>query len=340
MRSLLWVLVLIAACAGGAGCTTEEELPRGGSGESCTRRADCAEGLLCLFGICATGGDSGVDLPVGEGGACQARSDCREGLVCTANVCEPAMSGVPSGNRYGGRGESCEAKNDCAEPLACVGNVCRDVMLSLSHTGKDCLRIECEAAEDCCTDFVPNANCDAYRDNCEVDPIFCNTYRALCECNETCVDALCVGAAPGCSMDAECTSAQTPFCADGTCKQCREDSQCAGAGTQCVEGVCMAACSQDEQCPLLHACEDSACVMVGCASDRECVFANHDALAICVDTECKVPCDGDDDCVSEDNQFQVCEEGQCVFVGCETDAECRALLGLFQQTGSARAVCR
>jgi hypothetical protein len=332
-------LIAAGIASGIAGCTSEE-LPRGGSGESCTRRADCAEGLLCLGGVCAAQGDAGADLPVGEGGACQARSDCQDGLVCSASVCEQAMSGMPSGNRYGGRGESCQAKNDCADPLACVGNVCRDVMLSLSHTGKDCHRVECEASEDCCTDFVPNPNCDAYRENCEVDPIFCNTYRALCECNKTCEDELCVASAPGCTMDAECTSAQTPFCADGTCKQCREDSQCAGAATQCVDGVCMAACALDEHCPLLHACQDSACVMVGCSTDRECVFAYKSAQAICVEGDCRAPCDGDDDCVSEDSQFQVCEEGQCVFVGCENDAECRAFLDLYQQSGPTRAVCR
>jgi hypothetical protein len=323
-----------------AGCKNESELARGGAGESCTRRADCADGLLCVAQVCAVSPDAGTPLPSGEGGDCRARSDCQAGLTCNANRCAPAMVGVDPDNRYGGRGESCTAKNDCEGELACVTNTCREVTLSLSHTAKDCHRIECAEAEDCCTSFVPNANCDAYRDNCETDPIFCNTYRSLCECSEECVDEMCVVAAPGCSMDAECTSSQTPYCVDSRCRQCNVDSSCPGAGTQCVDGVCMAACAIDENCPLLHTCEDSVCIEVGCTTDRECVFATGDSLAVCIDGDCRVPCDDDTDCVAEEERFQVCEDQQCVFVGCENDAECRALLELESTPGTAHAVCR
>jgi hypothetical protein len=221
-----------------------------------------------------------------------------------------------------------------------VLDTCRDVTLAIDHTPKACHRVECASAEECCQNFVPNENCEAYRQNCELDPIFCNTYRNLCECNLDCEDEICVAAAPGCSDNAECTSQQTPFCVEGRCRQCDADSSCPGTGTQCVEGVCMAACTIDENCPLLHACQDSACVEVGCRSDRECVFVTGDALAVCRDEECKVPCDADTDCVSEQERFQVCEQGECVFVGCESDVECRALLMLESAPGNVRAVCR
>jgi hypothetical protein len=104
----------------------------------------------------------------------------------------------------------------------------------------------------------------------------------------------------------------------------------------------MAACTIDENCPLLHDCQDSACVDVGCRSDRECVFVTGDALGKCREGECKVPCEADTDCVSEalEDRFQVCEQGECVFVGCESDVECRALLGLASMPGNAHAVCR
>ena len=254
----------------------EEEPARGAAGESCTRRADCADGLMCFGGICASpapdGGASQGAPPAAEGGACEARVDCQDGLVCTANRCAQAAIGVDPDSRYGGRGESCQAKNDCEQDLACVSNACREVTLSLSHTEKDCYRVECGQAADCCEGFVPNENCAAYQANCETDPIFCNTYRTLCECAEECVDEVCVAAAQGCATDAECTSVQTPFCVDTRCSQCGEDADCAGAGTQCVAGVCMAACAIDENCPLLHACQDSVCVDVGCTTDRECVF--------------------------------------------------------------------
>jgi hypothetical protein len=38
--------------------------------------------------------------------------------------------------------------------------------------------------------------------------------------------------------------------------------------------------------------------------------------------------------------FEACEMGKCVFVGCETNAECRALLGLENQRSNVQAVCR
>jgi hypothetical protein len=59
-----------------------------------------------------------------------------------------------------------------------------------------------------------------------------------------------------------------------------------------------------------------------------------------VDGECGVPCDDDADCTSEQNPFQVCESERCAFVGCDTDAECRALLMLSNVPGNTQAVCR
>lgn len=338
-------LTCLAACliTALAGCEEKDEVALGSAGESCTRRADCAEGLSCIGEVCVAGsGDGGVPAaPAGEGGECIARSDCRSGLVCNMNRCEQAPLGVDPDNRYGGRGESCQAKNDCEGDLACVSNSCREVTLSLAHTDKACYRVECAETVDCCAGFVPNPNCEQYRDNCMTDPIFCNTYRSLCECNQECVDEVCVAAAQGCETNEECGSTQTPFCVNNRCSQCGEDVDCAGAGTQCVEGVCMAACAIDENCPLLHACQDSVCVDTGCTSDRECVFALSNSLAACVDGDCSVPCDDDADCAGgEQNGFEVCEEQRCVFVGCENDAECRALLNLQSLPGNTHAVCR
>jgi hypothetical protein len=204
-----------------------------------------------------------------------------------------------------------------------------------------CARIECEADADCCADFVPNPNCAAYKQNCDTDPVFCNTYRSLCECSEHCVDELCTTAAPGCSVDAECTSQQTPFCVDGGCVQCQSDANCPGLNAKCVEGVCMSACQSDEQCAALHSCEDGECVETGCKTDRECVFTSGDPSALCHDGKCLAPCDTDSDCSTADQRFNVCVDGECVFVGCETDAECRALLHLQSQASSkVHAVCR
>lgn len=337
-----WTLVVaLIACI--AGCNDPR---RGEAGESCTRRDDCVTGLLCVAQVCVAEGDGGAPSSGTVGGAvgdsCEARRDCAEGLACMAGRCQPAMVGTTGDVRYSGTGESCRAQNDCAPELSCVGAVCRALTLELPPLSGTCARVECADDDDCCADFVPNANCAIYQENCAMDPIFCNTFRTLCECNRTCHDELCVAGRPGCSADEECASAQTPFCVESECRQCAADSNCPGEGALCVDGVCLSPCVRDENCPLLHACEEGECVEVGCRSDRECAFAGHGAQAACVDGECTVPCESDADCGEDALSFEICRDGACVFVGCDSDAECRALLGV-QNTPAGdptHAVCR
>lgn len=339
IQVLLFAALLSPAC---------DDVKRGAEGESCTSRNDCEEGLQCIALTCVPRGSSGggdasvaAPSPAEQGEPCTSRRDCAVGLACIANRCTEQSAGMEPGGRYSGRGESCAASNECASDLACVSNMCAAVTVGLEHTPKSCDRIECAADADCCAAFVPNPSCEQYRQNCETDPVFCNTYRSLCQCSQRCVDELCTTAAPGCTDSAECTSLQTPFCVEGTCVQCEADANCPGMGGKCVQGVCMSACTSDEQCPLLHACEDGACVDVGCRSDRECVFVSGDASSVCRDGKCQDPCDSDSDCAAEQQRFSVCVDSQCVFVGCESDAECRALLHLENQPSSkVRAVCR
>jgi hypothetical protein len=72
--------------------------------------------------------------------------------------------------------------------------------------------------------------------------------------------------------------------------------------------------------------------------------------AVCRDGKCQTPCSADSDCKTpqsgsaDDKDMstgpQICEKGQCVFVGCESDAECRALLKIESSPSNVRAVCR
>jgi hypothetical protein len=100
----------------------------------------------------------------------------------------------------------------------------------------------------------------------------------------------------------------------------------------------------DEQCPALHACREGVCVEADCQTDRECVFMTGDVRSACRKGACSAPCDADSDCGKNaetgTDRFEVCAQGECVFVGCENDAECRALLGLVDQPTAVRAVCR
>lgn len=341
---MLLALALMPSCT--------DAMRRGAAGESCTSARDCTASLACVAQVCVSREDGGMSTlasgsPAGAG--CATRRDCVAGLVCVTNVCQPMSLGQTElNNRFSGRGESCRAKNDCAPPLACVNLICEAVDLPLAHTQKSCHRVECARREDCCAGFTPNEKCDVYKENCATDPIFCNTYRALCECRKDCVEELCVDEPPGCMSDGECTSRQTPYCVNSKCHECKADAQCGGPDSRCVEGSCIAACTADEQCPALHRCRDGVCVQTGCQSQRECAFLMKDPRALCISSKCQVPCEVDKDCKSgedrreddEDVGFNVCRQGQCVFVGCANDAECRALLRIENEEGPARAVCR
>jgi hypothetical protein len=323
----------------------DEEPRRGGVGESCNAANDCNDGLACFAQICSAkiAADVGADAgSSGEGASCSARRDCAPGLSCVQNACQAMSVGSEPGTRYSGAGESCQAKNDCTPELSCVMTTCRDTAVGLPQLSKSCYRVECATQADCCASFVPNANCDMYKANCQTDPIFCNTYRSLCQCNMDCQDELCVMAANGCMSNAECTSTQTPFCVDNQCRQCGADTDCSGSDGKCVDGTCMAPCSADENCPLLEQCQDGACVQTGCQSDRECAFLMHNAQTKCSDGMCSVPCSDDVDCANDKNTtgFDTCQDGVCKFIGCDNDSECRALLGLANQKTNVRAVCR
>ncbi|HET6335481.1 MAG TPA: hypothetical protein VFG30_19780 [Polyangiales bacterium] len=343
----LLVVLSLGACS--------DSFRRGAAGDSCTSTNDCESGLSCVSQACIAA-DSGMgEQP--ENAVCDARRNCETGLACITGTCQIASSGMGGSSRYSGKGESCTAKNDCEPSLACVMGVCRSLTVSLGRVPKSCYRVECEVKEDCCLAFVPNPNCATYEMNCAMDPIFCNTYRSLCQCTQDCDDEQCVAAAPGCMTNAECTSTQTPYCVAGKCTQCDKDSACSGTDAKCSQGVCMAACKQDENCPLLHACQDGVCVETGCKSDRECAFMIRNALAVCNTGECELPCNTDTDCATTTvpstpgmmsmssaanatRGFEACEMGKCVFVGCENNSECRALLGLENQRNNIAAVCR
>jgi hypothetical protein len=274
----------------------------------------------------------------GEGESCTSREDCRQGLACVQQVCAARAAELGAGQV----GEDCQAPTDCAPELACVEGTCIRAESALSPTGKACYAVECSADADCCASFVPSPNCASYEAECATNPTACASYRLLCECNRGCEDDRCVDTPLGCESSEECVSFSAPFCVAGACRECAEHGDCPGEGSRCLAGRCEAPCVVDEQCPLFHACEIGECVEVGCQSDRECALYLNDDRARCAEGACGVPCEADWQCSSEPGQLalDVCVEGVCTFVGCETDAECRAYLGLENELGGVEAVCR
>jgi hypothetical protein len=237
-------------------------------------------------------------------------------------------------SQVGERGESCQARNDCKEGLACVRNTCVLNDYAISASSGQCSRIECEDTEECCQ---LDAQCQEYDDACKGgDASACDYFEALCTCNEQCIDKQCQEVST-CADDTECGQGT---CSDaGVCVECTGDDECFG-GEQCVQGRCKEGCKTDANCPLFHACDQGECVEQDCQNDRECVLFTEDGDATCTDGECIVPCTNDAECNDGNNGFfEICEDQRCIFVGCETDHECRIALDMKNTDGSFRAVC-
>src|SRR5690606_20792808 len=126
----------------------------------------------------------------------------------------------------------------------------------------------------------------------------------------------------------------TPLCGDdGTCVECLADEDC--EDEDCIDGRCGPECKVDTQCGLFESCTNDKCVYVGCETDRECVLSGHadgcdrePRVAVChaeggIGT-CVIPCDIDAQCAAT----EVCLDGVCEYIGCETNAECKAIAGL------------
>ena len=76
---------------------------------------------------------------------------------------------------------------------------------------------------------------------------------------------------------------------------------------------------------------------VGGTSNAQAAGADDPRLYKCLASDadpkhktCKIPCENDGSC----GQFQVCDEGYCKFVGCDSDEQCRNYLGIANQMTS------
>jgi hypothetical protein len=153
-------------------------------------------------------------------------------------------------------------------------------------------------------------------------------------CGYTCLEERCVVDAR-CASDVQC-GATTPYCSEGACVECLSSDDC--EMEECVDGHCGPQCETDTQCKLFEACQAGECVYVGCRTDRECVLKAGAAppgqdprLARCQIEEghgtCVFPCEIDAQCAPS----EVCLEGMCEYIGCETDTECKTIAGLHDQ---------
>lgn len=239
------------------------------------------------------------------------------------------------------KGEACETTNDCAPGLACVpngsggGSICVLGVFSVSQTAKECAITECTTGADCCG--PPPSNCPSLLSQCLADAgtssqAACIQYEATCKCDTTkrdCENSKCV---TKCNTNTECIQTGAgSVCAGGKCVQCGTDSDCSSGGNstyKCVSGKCQPPCQGDGDCPGFERCMNGQCSQGACQTNRECVAATRNVEATCgTDGKCIVPCTTDLECGNPKNfKFFSCVSGQCLYLGCESDKDCRLML--------------
>jgi hypothetical protein len=263
------------------------------------------------------------------------------------------------------KGEACQTTNDCSPGLACLpqssaggGGVCVVGVFNVARTAKECAIVDCEVQTDCCDDLPSNcaslkASCEFQRDAGNPTPSTCTDYELNCLCDPsrvTCEANKCVAK---CQTDTDCIGKrQGPKCLGGTCAACASDGDCRALGPDrtCVSGKCQAPCKGDGDCPGFDRCLAGKCTAGGCVTTRECIAATRNVEATCgTDGKCIVPCQTDLECGNpKAYSFFSCVNNQCLYMGCETEKDCRLYVSGFSSSSSSsgsistteRVVCR
>jgi hypothetical protein len=347
------------ATAGGSdagGAPDDDSVRKGERGSSCDSTNDCADDLSCVVT---------QDCPVGVSCANKSCQPSNFGLIGTGNRCYVHECSTKA-DCCGEMPETAPAKCDkrtsicntptllgctatlCTSDATCGPGTCNPAVCSLSGgscmTTTDCALNTCDTSTmlctvsqtDCSVSACVSNLCPTRICNCQ-NPEYMPT-AAICSdpdcegiCGFTCQEERCV-VDTRCTADAQC-GATTPFCDDGACVACRTSEDC--EDEECVNGQCGPECETDTQCKLFEACQANECVYVGCRTDRECVLQAGAApsgqdprLAKCQIEEgqgtCVFPCEIDAQCAPS----EVCLEGMCEYIGCETDTECKTIAGL------------
>jgi hypothetical protein len=341
------------AAEGGA---PDDAVRKGERGTSCDSTNDCADDLSCVVtrdcpvGVnCANKSCQPSDFDLmGTGKSCVV-SDCASKADCCGDMPETAPAKCASRKSVcntptlpGCTVKLCTADLDCGEGTCrtstcslggaacsttadCAANTCDPVTMKCSVSQTDCSLTACSV------NSCPTRYCNCQNPDYLPSSPICTDPECEGICGFTCKEERCV-VDTRCSADTECGAA-TPFCTDGSCTECRNSEDC--DMEECIDGRCGPQCESDTQCKLFETCSTGKCVYVGCRSDRECVLqAGNSAssqdprLAKCRIEEdrgtCVFPCEVDAQCAPT----EVCLEGVCEYLGCETDAECKTIAGL------------
>lgn len=323
---------------------------RGGRGIGCSVKNDCASGLSCIQGVCqpssfgllpsakecvqidcADSEDCCGNLPTEVPEKCSSRaSTCLQKLPgCIEKECTRSAECAGGGVCVG---QCAVSAGECRGNVDCLANKCIDGKCSINFT-------VCASDAECTANTCAGGGCSCENPNYSpLDPV-CSDEECAGLCLWSCEESRCV-IPTSCNTSDDCFGSR-PQCVDGSCVECSISSDCS-FGKICLSGSCETACQDDAQCGQFEACQAGECIYVGCRSHRECTLipdVRSLALPVGIDprllrchTEggvgrCVIPCQTDSQCATS----EVCSDGLCKYIGCETNEECATILGVHEQ---------
>ncbi len=280
--------------ATGTGATGPLPPVLGAEGESCTRAADCEDGLGCYNNRCmkkpdGEGGEGNDPVRLGQvNEACKVTADCAAGLACrlspfsnSVSVCTPAGGAIEATGKSC-NGAECREDADCCQlpvelhvayavgtPYGTGAKSCSDLKEQLD--GVDC---------DGTLTAANNAKCAAFATYCDCDDTWSCSDSGRCvyeaECTEDAVDV--VG---GCPTFSRAGYSLLGYAAAAYCNS---------------DGRCAAEVGEVEGCT-----NDASCVDKPVADDPSDTCAKGECTCVKALKQCYRKCDNDLDCPAGSN---------------------------------------
>ena len=261
--------------------------------------------------------------------------------ACVTIEEEPAVPGVA--------GESCRSRIDCAGGLACIDGICTKPGIEPDAGSLDAAIDQTPDTQDASPDVPADAQSedgeagDTTDAEADGDAPSSGAIGTWChdtsDCNDglTCARNKCSGSENGfkptgracvvieCTQPSDCCKIPSPNCPEyklrcqaGSptyCAQYQAQCVCDPGVWQCREEQCISTpkCTSTEGCVLGDVCSNGVCVE--CATNNDCAPGYR-----CNANQCEFPCSINEHC----GDFEECQSGECVHVGCSVHAECRA----------------
>ncbi len=289
-------------------------------GYPCTSNDKCAEGEICVRGICrnslAEAGecDKDSDCPCSKKcdtkkkkcfePVCQKSRDCRCGWICNVETqrCEEPPNTKP-----------CKDNNDCLSRHCIAGHCeppCRSDLDCKSEHCNNGYCEPCKKGDECLSGLCRDGECVPCQKNEECESGLCKKHRCIpCASHSECPTGRCVeNKCLPCHSGKECF---TGLCIENKCVPCQKAEDCPSG--RCTKGRCEPPCQKAEDCPKGLLCQKNRCVP--CQKAEDCPSLR------CSDGLCLGPCQSDLDC----RTGRFCQKGRCElpFEG----MKCNPLLG-------------